>query len=341
MERKYSVIIPVYNSENTIDRCLQSLLSQKRDDVEIIVIDDGSKDKSAEILVKYAEDHDNIILISQENSGVSAARNAGIEKASGIYILFVDSDDFVSDNYFYMLDQMGNQADDDLIMFASNTVGEQAANESKLYHQLENLKDKEKKMELLLSSRKIMSPWNKRFKREIIINNNSRFIKDLQTGEDFNFCLEYMLNCDSISIKHQRLYNVDITDNTSLSRKYRMNLDVQLEKVFKNAADLIKKSRLNIDEKDNLLKIVDYLFIKNVFTCIAEEFKNERPNYRKMKNSIINIYKRFCIPLCRKGTYYNMIHRVLRVFVNNRCVFPVYGITKIVKGKQFTKYMEE
>ena len=93
---KYSVIIPVYNSEKTVERCLQSLLAQDRNDVEIIVINDGSTDASGALLAEYASDHQNVLLIDQKNSGVSAARNAGIEKATGTYITFVDSDDYVS-----------------------------------------------------------------------------------------------------------------------------------------------------------------------------------------------------------------------------------------------------
>lgn len=341
MEIKYSVIIPVYNSEKTIDRCVKSLLSQQRNDVEIIVINDGSKDKSEEILSEYEENNQNIVLISQENRGVSAARNAGIEKARGIYITFVDGDDYVSDDYFAVLDQMAQQPDEDLIIFSNNTVGGQADRDSRLYHRLEHIKEKREIMRLLLSSRKIMSPWNKRFKKNIIEKNNIRFIKYLQTGEDFNFCLEYMLNCNTIGVKYKKIYNVDISDNTSLSRKYRAHLDVQLKKVFKNAASLIRKSNLNENDKDSLLIIVDYLFVKNVFTCIAEEFKCAKPSYRKVKNNIGDIYKKFCTPLCRRGTYCNVIHRILRVFIQNKCILPVYGITKLVKGKRFARYMEE
>lgn len=341
MERKYSVIIPVYNSEKTLERCLQSIFAQKRNDLEVIAINDGSQDRSEKILAEYAVRNEELILINQENSGVSVARNSGIDRASGTYILFVDSDDFVSKDYFHILDKMGQQYDDDFFMFASNTVGGQDVDESRLYHQLERLENNGKKMELLLSSRKIMSPWNKRFKRDIILKNNIRFIEHLQTGEDFNFCLEYMLNCSTICIKYQKIYNVDISDNSSLSRKYRDHLDVQLEKVFKNAADLIKKSMLDDKDKDNLLKIVDYLFVKNIFTCIAEEFKKEKPNYQQKKSEIVEIYKKFFIPLCRSGTYYNLIHKTLRTFIKHRCVFPVYGITKIVKEKQFSKYIEE
>ena len=341
MNIKYSIIIPVYNSEKTIDRCLRSILQQSREDVEVIVVDDGSEDDSGKILSTYAETSRRITLISQNNRGVSAARNAGIERASGTYILFVDSDDFVSENYFSILDLLEKQSEDDLLMFASNTVGGLNVDEAKLYYYLENLVEKEKKMELLLSSRKIMSPWNKRFKREIIRKNNIHFIKNLQTGEDFNFCLEYMLECDTICVKYQKIYNVDISDSKSLSRKYRGNLDIQLKKAFKNAAGLIKKSSLDDKEKDNLLKIVDYLFVKNVFTCIAEEFKKTKPCYRKTKRDIVEIYKKFLNPLCRKGTYYNFIHRILRVLVSHKYILPVYWITRFVKEKQFSKYIEE
>lgn len=341
MKVKYSVIIPVYNAEKTIERCLQSLLSQKRNDVEIIVINDGSTDKSGEIISEYTAYNDSLILLSHENRGVSAARNTGIETASGDYLLFVDSDDFVSKDYFFILDQLGEQEDSDLLMFASNTVGGQNIDESKLYFRLENIDKRIEKMELLLSSRKIMPPWNKRFKKEIILDHKIRFISNLQTGEDFNFCLEYMVYCHTIRVKFQQIYNVDISDNTSLSRKYREHLDIQLEKVFRNAAALIKKSCLEANEKDNLLMIVDYLFVKNIFTCIAEEFKKEKPNYRKKKKEIVEIYKKFFSPLCRKGEYCNFIHRILRFFIKNGYILPVYGITRIVKEKQFSKYIEE
>lgn len=340
MKIKYSVIIPIYNSEKTLERCLASLLWQRRDDVEVIAINDGSTDKSGKILAEYAEAYDSLVRIDEKNSGVSTARNTGIERATGTYILFVDSDDFVSKNYFDTLDHIGKQNDDDLFMFASNTVGGRNPDESRLYHQLEKLEENGKKMELLLRSRKVMSPCNKRFKRAIILKNHIRFIKKLQTGEDFNFCLEYMLNCDTISIKYQKLYNVDISDRLSLSRKYRANLDIQLEKVFQHAAGLIQDSRLDSKEKEDLLRVVDYLFVKSIFTCIAEEFKNERFNYRNRKGDIVEIYKKFLIPLCSRGSYCNLVHRTLRILVKYRCVLPVYGITKLVKEKQFSKYTE-
>ena len=339
MKIKYSVIIPVYNAEKTIERCLDSLLVQQREDAEFIAIDDGSKDRSREILQQYAENHTEIIFISQENSGVSTARNRGIEKARGTYILFVDSDDFVSKDYFSTLDRAGEQSDADLIIFSQNTIGGKTADEAELYRRLEDSDTLVEKMKLLLETRKIMSPWNKRFKKDIILKNNIRFIKEFQTGEDFNFCLQYTLCCKTIKAIYKNIYNVDISDNSSLSRKYRKNLDEQIEKVFGNAAGLVRKSTLRDQEKAILLEIIDYLFVKNIFTCIAEEFKREKSSYRRRRGDIIRIYERFEIPLCETGAYYNLIHRVLRGFIKHRLVFLVYGVTKIVKEKKFSEYL--
>ena len=106
-----SIIVPVYNTEPYLVRCLDSLLAQSCDLYEIICIDDGSTDGSLKILQKYAAKHKNIRLITQSNSGVSSARNAGIEAAKGKYVMFVDSDDFVEPDmietlYTYMQNNM-------------------------------------------------------------------------------------------------------------------------------------------------------------------------------------------------------------------------------------------
>lgn len=103
MNKKVSVIVPVYNLESYIERCLDSLLMQDYDDLEIILVNDGSTDKSLEIIEKYAQQSESIIVINQKNSGVSSARNAGIEKATGFFIAFVDGDDYVDSDFISTL----------------------------------------------------------------------------------------------------------------------------------------------------------------------------------------------------------------------------------------------
>ena len=180
-EKKYSVIIPVYNSEKTLKRCLDSLLSQGREDAEIIIVNDGSSDRSEQLIAGYLQNNPGILYLKQTNKGVSSARNHGLEKASGQYITFVDSDDFVADTYFQELDRMGGIQDADLIMFSQKTVGGPGENEAVLYQKLARMQDRAEILELLLSSRKIMTPWNKRFKRSLIERYHIRFQKRMQT----------------------------------------------------------------------------------------------------------------------------------------------------------------
>ena len=92
--KKLSVIIPVYNAEKTLKKCIESVLKQKDEDLEIVLINDGSTDKSLSVLQKIAEQHDNMQIIDKENGGVSSARNIGLQVAKGEYIYFFDGDDF-------------------------------------------------------------------------------------------------------------------------------------------------------------------------------------------------------------------------------------------------------
>ena len=130
--KKLSIIVPVYNVENWLSRCASSLINQDLDksEYEIIFVNDGSTDDSFEIAKKYSESYDNIILISQENKGLSAARNAGINKANGKYIWFVDSDDWIEPN---IAGQLLKEAEDcglDVLCFGLNIAFEDGRSNS-------------------------------------------------------------------------------------------------------------------------------------------------------------------------------------------------------------------
>ena len=103
MEKLVSVIIPAYNIERYISRCLDSIMAQTYNNLEIIVIDDGSKDQTAEILDDYQKRDSRIIVVHKENGGVSSARNNGLDIATGDYISFVDGDDLIESNMYEIL----------------------------------------------------------------------------------------------------------------------------------------------------------------------------------------------------------------------------------------------
>lgn len=112
-----SIIIPVYNVEKYIDRCLSSVINQIYKNIEIIVVNDGSTDNSENICKKYAEEDKRIVLTNQSNKGLSAARNAGLEAAKGKYVMFVDSDDYVEENYVFHPYHKLIETDSDIVEF--------------------------------------------------------------------------------------------------------------------------------------------------------------------------------------------------------------------------------
>ena len=113
---KVSVIIPVYNVEKYLSECLDSVVNQTLKDIEIICVNDGSPDGSAEILEEYAQKDNRIKVITQENRGVSEARNSGLKIASGEYIAFLDSDDYIDLKFFEQLYKRGIESNSDVVV---------------------------------------------------------------------------------------------------------------------------------------------------------------------------------------------------------------------------------
>lgn len=120
-----SVIIPVYNAQETIDKCLESLLNQTYQDYEIILINDGSKDDSLSLLWQYEQDYDNITVISKENTGASDSRNQGIKASQGSYLLFIDSDDYVDADYIETFVSSIEETDLDMVIGGIRQVDDQ------------------------------------------------------------------------------------------------------------------------------------------------------------------------------------------------------------------------
>lgn len=326
---KYSVIIPIYNSEKTLSRCLESLVTQRRNDVQIIAVNDGSVDRSETIVLGFAAKHPNVDYINQENGGVSRARNEGLNRAKGEYVTFVDSDDYVSEDYFSVLDQ---SEDDDLMVFAHENVGGPGLDESKLFAELQNRETAQQRLALLLSSRKIMSPGNKRFKLSIINDHAIRFIKDLSVGEDFNFCMAYAMQCCTICVTGKKIIFNDISDQGSLSRRYRPQLDDKLVWAFQNVAKIVSRNTLYAGQTPQLLAIVDYLYVKHVFSCISEEFKQNKLCYFRNRQRIVEICEKFRKPISDDRC--GIVHRMLRLALKWRLYFPFYFVSFVVKGRR-------
>lgn len=228
---RYSVIIPIYNAEATLRRCLDSLVGQQFSDYELLLINDGSTDDSDAICRKYANTYSCVRYFAKENGGVSSARNMGIEHAKGEYILFVDSDDYVADNYFAAISAAVKDTSPDLLLFGYCNLGDKSAEWStgEFYESTET--GVAKQVSSALRRYLFSSLWNKVFKREIINEYKLEFKSDLDIGEDQTYVFEYTMNIKTIASITDILYFEDTANCYSLSRKARPYLTEQLMEV--------------------------------------------------------------------------------------------------------------
>lgn len=202
---KISVIIPVYNSEDYIENCLISVINQTFRNLEIIVINDGSTDSSLEIINSIAESDNRIIVRSQENEGQSHARNVGIDLASGEYIVFVDSDDWLSLNYIELMYKRIIEKDGDIVVCGHN-MHTQNSVKSIRYNISANF-DSQLGFEYILLGRISHVCWGKMY--------NSKIIKDCEyafpegkTNEDLYIVSIWFLRSSKITYINEGLYNV-------------------------------------------------------------------------------------------------------------------------------------
>lgn len=174
---KISVVVPVYNVEKFLERCLNSIVNQTFKDIEIICVNDGSTDNSRKILDKYTN-YSNIKIIDQINAGLSEARNTGLLNAKGEYIAFIDSDDYIDQNFFEVLYNTAFEKNADIACAGIIRENNKKQIELVKYSETQcsnNTKDKF----LLAGSPKYNFVWNKLYKKEILIKNNIKFISGM------------------------------------------------------------------------------------------------------------------------------------------------------------------
>lgn len=192
MKEKLSIIIPVYNDEKYLKRCLDSIINLDYENLEIILVDDGSTDDSLAIMTDYAAEDERIKAISQQNLGVSVARNTGLAQATGDYIMFVDADDYVLSPLKIVLN---DEQTADLNVFGFESGEEQKVVKESYYDAENALQAKKLMME---NPTQYMTAWGKIFRHDLIKKHNLRFNTNLRVAEDGKFMLQYLLKCETI-----------------------------------------------------------------------------------------------------------------------------------------------
>ena len=274
-----SIVVPVYNSDKYLCKCLDSLCNQTFKDFEILLIDDGSSDKSGEICDEYAKTFSNIIVIHKNNEGVSVARNTGIKNANAPWICFVDSDDWVENNYLRSFVDAIGSAD-----FISQNIVKDNETKGKSVLLFEYKDDNFNISDCKIATYRLLHngvPYAKLFKRSVILENGIYFDKRISFHEDHIFVLKYLSYINNIQLLESHPYHYIYHGAGSLSSRYN------------DSEELIVSS-------DELVKQVDLLIYKL------------SPNVRLYVNDLLRSYGQYqLICACKNVKYsnYKMIFR--------------------------------
>lgn len=198
-----SIIIPCYNVSTYVEQCLLSIVKQTYPKLEILAIDDGSPDNTPVILDKMAKQYPQLRVIHQKNAGVSAARNTGLQQATGDYVMFVDGDDFLApdavDYFVDLVKQTGAE-------FCLSTDCYTRKHESQTNQQTIHILSSAEAVALLLSPRVIVGCWNKIYKRSFLTTHNCQFSTDLFYGEGLNFITTVAQLSDRVGVGNRKVY---------------------------------------------------------------------------------------------------------------------------------------
>ena len=319
-----SVIVPVYNSEDSIKRCIESVLRQSYSDWELILIDDGSQDHSLKICKEYASNDERIKCISKENGGASSARNKGLEQSSGEYVAFLDSDDTME---YDMLEDLLH----DIIKTNADIsiCGMKRINGDYITHQTEdaNIFDGNKEVADFINRYYVKwlvsSPGGRLYKRRIISEN--RFDTSYVIAEDLKFNLQYYSKINKISIISEALYCY-YNNDCSLTNTYHKE-DYECIKNTNRMAKAILLRR-GFGEETNIDNINYKLFEYSRYCIIENNGIADRAEQKKYVENIVNDID-LCIALDKlpklsfsKSIYFQLLRA--------KKIGLIYLITKLV-----------
>lgn len=262
-----SVVVPIYNAEEKLDRCIQSILSQTYDNFELILIDDGSIDKSAFICDKYALNDKRIVVKHIPNSGVSTARNLGIDLSRGQYLMFVDSDDYIEKDMFMTYIQNIEKTHSDVVIGSVQKMNQNQLSVFKCFE--DELLYPLKFWNTICQDNSVFGyVWGKLLSLDIIKKNSLYFDASMYSQEDLNFMLSYYDSCQSFSTISYKGYIYDYLESSRIAPFFDfINNQLKLYFISKSHAIL---SKISIDQISNRINIFIYYYLyssenRNVF----------------------------------------------------------------------------
>jgi glycosyltransferase involved in cell wall biosynthesis len=310
---KFSIIMPTYNSEKYVAQAIESVLSQTCGDFELIIVDDGSADETYNICQRFAEKDARVTVIAAEHGGVSAARNRGISKIQGDYVLFIDGDDTWKPDLLSSV-QGAIDEQDELLIFGMQH--DWYLSDDTYQYSQEHLGDSgetvalhtDDDIDVLFSSYNLASPCNKVFRKELIDKNNLQFSEKCVYLEDLKFNFDYLVHAHNIKVLKKDLYRYRLfTDKKQILKRQFCGLFVNADELYVSAMAFMESRQL---EPQNVQVIIGVLLNAYINEFLAGTY-TAKQRERKAILRILNKNRNFRTLLCASS---GKLFRLFRVF---------------------------
>lgn len=284
---KVSIIIPVYNAEKYIEKCVESFLIGTYKNIEVILINDGSTDHSLEVLKKLEKkDSQRIKIYNQTNSGVATTRNRGIQYATGKFILFADNDDYVDKDYVEKLVEAICEGDYDYVVSSFKRVD----TKGRILYQ-------KKYKNLSWTYYMFVTPWAKIFKKSFLTQNNIEYMS-VPVGEDIYFSIKANFKSKKKKVISYSGYNWfynDTSISNTVHKKHTDNNTKKLEKLFEEILKLYVEEKENVDDRELSYFLLKTLIWYSLYSAHNSDIELLYADYKKIKEVcdkyLVNIYK--------------------------------------------------
>lgn len=318
-----SIIVPIYNVENFLEKCIKSIIEQDYKNLEIILVDDGSPDNCPKICDNFSKIDNRIKVIHKKNAGVSMARNSGLEFANGEYVCFVDGDDYIMKDYVsYLINLISSNKTD--IALTTDMFGNFDEKQTKKIESY--VVSGEKATELILSYRIPIGCYCKIFKNDFLKKNKIKFFSDLFIGEGFNFNVLAFQHSKEVAIGNRKIYYYRRDNPTSAMTKFSIKkCENELYAIEKMKKCFILKSEII----NNAWKYAKWRTHSDVYDLII---------LSKTEKRHVDIYKE-CMDIMKKGFFYSLKCSTskkdkLRAFI--MMIFPkIIPFAMILRKKKF------
>ena len=271
----FSIILPVYNVQAYLERCVQSIVEQDYRDYEIILVNDGSTDQSGALCDQFAAQYDFVQVVHKENGGLSSARNAGLQAARGQYIWWVDSDDWIEPGSLRLLARLAEETGSDMIKFNYFRVSDRKEPFSS--NAAEGVHTGGAEMEALLNQAFLsagkfcLSAWSHVYRREFLTEQQLSFVSErVVASEDYLFNLEAYMAANRVCVSPEKLYCYELRQGSLTQQGYRKNLAPRYTELYRRLVSCYDR----LGKKERFMDRISYFYVWHLLygTCIPNEY---------------------------------------------------------------------